>query len=168
MPRSDRDLCRLLLERPAVLPSTLLVRREALAAVGGMTTQLRRGEDWDLSLRLADRFEIVAVPEVLVRWNRSTTPPEILLDSYRALVERSLQPRIADLDDPSERARLTAWHEMVAGGYLARSGRRAEARRTLWRAWRTYPRSMRPLVQLGRTVVGEPAWEAVRRAARRR
>ena len=167
VPAADRDLRRSLLQRPGVLPSALLVRRRAFDDVGGFRTDLTRTEDWDLSLRLVDRFRIVAVPEVLLRWNRSTTSPGVQLEGYRALLERSLAPRLAALDDPAERARLTAWHEMVVGIYLARCGRRRAARRTLWRAWRTHPRSLRPLFQMGRTVAGEGVWESVRQAARR-
>ena len=168
VPPADRDLPRILLERPALLPSALLLRRAALEEVGVFNTELHRTEDWELALRLVDRFEVATVPEVLLRWNRSTTSPQVLLESYRRMVERSLAPRLAAVADPAERARLDAWHQMVVGVYLARCGRSGEARRTLWRAWRASPRQVRPLFQIGRTVVGERAWETVRRAVRRR
>jgi len=163
-----RDLRVTLLERPGVLPSSLVIRRTAFEDLEGFRAgRVPRTEDWEFSLRLAERFRVATVPEVLLRWNRSTAPPGLVLDCYRAFVEDSLEPRLAALD-PAEATRLRAWHQLVEGVYLAQAGRRSEARATLWRAWRAHPRTPRPLLQLGRTVVGERVWERLRRMAARR
>ncbi|HEX4109185.1 MAG TPA: glycosyltransferase family 2 protein [Solirubrobacteraceae bacterium] len=51
--------------------SSAIVRRDALAAAGGLSSALRCGEDWDLWLRLAARGERFAcVPEEVVRYRR--------------------------------------------------------------------------------------------------
>lgn len=50
---------------------SVILRRDALDAVGGFDPDLRRGEDWDLWLRIADRFSLsvfTAVPEPLVAY----------------------------------------------------------------------------------------------------
>lgn len=50
---------------------SVLLRREACDAVGGFNPDYRRGEDWDLWLRIADRFStaaFAAVPEPLVAY----------------------------------------------------------------------------------------------------
>jgi glycosyltransferase involved in cell wall biosynthesis len=168
VPDPDRDLRVTLLERPGVLPSSLVIRRSAFEGLDGFRTGAApRTEDWEFSLRLAERFRVVTVPEVLLRWNRSSAPAGLVLDCYRAFVEGSLAPRMAALD-AREAARLRAWHQLVEGVYLAQAGRRAEARATLWRAWRAHPRTPRPLLQIGRTVVGERTWERLRRVATRR
>ena len=44
-----------------------MIRREAFEAVGGFDTDLSRGVDWDLAIRLARRYEFEYVPEALVR-----------------------------------------------------------------------------------------------------
>lgn len=46
--------------------SNALVRRSAIAAVGDFNPALVPSEDWDLWLRLAERFQFVAVPQVQV------------------------------------------------------------------------------------------------------
>jgi glycosyltransferase involved in cell wall biosynthesis len=168
VPDPGRDLPSTLLRRPGLLPSSLVVRRSAFDDLGGFCEDgARRTEDWEFALRLTDRFAVATVPQVLVRWNRSSPPPALVLDCYRAFVARSLEPRLAALD-PATATRLRAWHRLVEGVYLAQAGRRSQARRVLWRAWRADPRSPRPLLQLGRTVLGERAWGSIRTLAARR
>lgn len=164
IPRSDRDLRGGLLRRPLLVPSTLLVRRSAFEALRGFREDLPRVEDWDLSVRLLDRYEVAGVPEVLVRWNRSRQAPELLLENYRAMLG-ALAPRIEALP-LAERRRVEAWHTFVEGVYLTQAGDRRAARRALWQAWRKDPLSPRPLPQLVRTVVGEQSWRLVTQVRR--
>jgi glycosyltransferase involved in cell wall biosynthesis len=51
-------------------PSTMVVRRKALDAVGGFMEGLRFAEDWHIIVRLAFRFKFVGVMEPLVRMNQ--------------------------------------------------------------------------------------------------
>lgn len=51
--------------------SCTLIRRSALEAVGGYDPQLKCTEDWDLYLRLAERYEFVPVRRFLVRYRQS-------------------------------------------------------------------------------------------------
>jgi glycosyltransferase involved in cell wall biosynthesis len=44
---------------------TVIVRRECVEAVGGFNESFRTGEDWDLWLKLAARFESIYVPKHL-------------------------------------------------------------------------------------------------------
>lgn len=55
--------------------SVPLFRAEALVAVGGYLTRAEQGgvqgcEDWDLSLRIAERYDVAGVPEALVRYRQ--------------------------------------------------------------------------------------------------
>jgi glycosyltransferase involved in cell wall biosynthesis len=60
----------LLLQTCTVLTSSVVVRRSALDAVGGFDRRIRRGQDFDLWLRLAHRgIGMAARPEPLV-WRR--------------------------------------------------------------------------------------------------
>jgi len=56
-----------LLVEPLVVSSSMIVRREALAAVGGWGEQVGVIEDYELTLRLAAHFEASYTPDVLVR-----------------------------------------------------------------------------------------------------
>jgi glycosyltransferase involved in cell wall biosynthesis len=48
--------------------SSVVVRRNAFDAVGGFDEDLVGAEDWDFYLRISREFEIVAVPQSLVRY----------------------------------------------------------------------------------------------------
>jgi glycosyltransferase involved in cell wall biosynthesis len=62
------DLSRaLLLWNPVGETSLGMVRRTALDAIGGFDESLPASQDWDLWLRLCERFEADVVPEALVR-----------------------------------------------------------------------------------------------------
>jgi glycosyltransferase involved in cell wall biosynthesis len=65
-----RQLHEELLWRNALVPSAVVVRREAIIACEGFDTELVILEDWDMWLRLLARGPFVAVPERLV-WYRT-------------------------------------------------------------------------------------------------
>lgn len=57
------------LARPhGLLPSSVVIRREILEAVGGFDTQLSTSADWDLWVRLAKITHFHGLPEILVRY----------------------------------------------------------------------------------------------------
>ncbi|MDQ5844102.1 MAG: glycosyltransferase [Acidobacteriota bacterium] len=62
---SGGDLFSDLLWGNQLATGTVLVRRRCLAAVGPFNVNLRTGEDWDMWLRLASRFESVYLARVL-------------------------------------------------------------------------------------------------------
>jgi hypothetical protein len=145
-------------------PSAVMLRRASFQEADGFNAPSQRAEDWDLWVRIADRADIRAMPEVLVDRRFHDPPPDVNLASYRQIVDL-LQPRIDRLD-PERRRAVEGTHQLNLGVLLARNGERAAARRALLRAWRLQPRRVRPLVQLGRTVVGDRAWERVAAALR--
>jgi glycosyltransferase involved in cell wall biosynthesis len=55
---------RMLLEKNFIPTGTVLVRRDALLAVGGFNTAIRYGEDLELWCRIAARHPIACLPEV--------------------------------------------------------------------------------------------------------
>jgi len=59
--------------------SNALIRREALAEVGNFDESLAHGEDWDLWLRLAARYEFVTVPapQILYRISSSSASTDV-------------------------------------------------------------------------------------------
>ncbi|MBD1806884.1 glycosyltransferase [Microcoleus sp. FACHB-SPT15] len=82
--------------------SNCLIRRQALIEVGGFDETLAHGEDWDLWLRLAARYEFIAIPspQVLYRissssascdvWNMEAGSLKIIEKAY-AIAPESLQ-----------------------------------------------------------------------------
>jgi len=58
--------------------SAALVPKKCLDEVGHFDHRLRMGEDWDLWFRLALRYRIVVVPEVLVRIRRYTKERDVM------------------------------------------------------------------------------------------
>ncbi len=164
LPDPGRDLRRVLVERPCLQPSTVLLRRSAFEALGGFDPSLGRAEDWDLWVRLADSFEAIVLPEVLVERRAAGVLPGDALPWYQEIVRR-LEPRIARLP-AKERRRVRAAHALVEAALLAQAGRRRAARSRIALAWRLRPFSWRPPAYLLRTIAGERAWEALKRPGR--
>jgi glycosyltransferase involved in cell wall biosynthesis len=161
VPRPDRDLLRTLLERPALQPSTVLVRRAVLEELDGFDNSLPRTEDWELWIRLAERYAVAVVPAVLVDREAGYSPvSEEMLVGYVELVRR-LEPRIAALP-PRDRRRVLATHAFVEGLLQGSLGRPTEARRAFRTALRRDPTRWLALAHLLRTVVGERPWHAAR------
>jgi len=62
----EGDLFASLLVRNSIGAPTMLVRKSVLEEIGGFDTSLKSLEDWDLALRIAEKYQIGYVPEVLV------------------------------------------------------------------------------------------------------
>jgi glycosyltransferase involved in cell wall biosynthesis len=169
VPDLERDLPRLLLERPAMAPSSVLLRRSAFDTAGGFDPSLRRMEDWDLWLRVADRYCLSLVPDVLVR--RRGHPGRIVaaeeLPAFEVMIER-LRPRLAALPD-EDRRRLQTLHAVHRAELQARARQRRRAVATLLHAWRRAPSSRAIYRALFVTLVVEtPAWRLLRHLRLRR
>jgi glycosyltransferase involved in cell wall biosynthesis len=92
---------RLLLEHNRIIFSTVLVRRESLAQVGGFDEQIRHAstEDYDLVLRLGRRFPFAYIPEPLTVYRihnaNATKHFQRMLAGHLTVLEKTLR------DDPS-------------------------------------------------------------------
>lgn len=108
--------------------SSVVVRREALAAAGGFPGPVRVAEDWELWLRLCRvPVDAVCVPDAVVRYRRH--PGGLTADvAGLAAAQLAVHEAHAGLV-PAEVARRTvaADHAALAAG-LAREGRYVEAR----------------------------------------
>jgi glycosyltransferase involved in cell wall biosynthesis len=61
------NLLRFLLVRDVTAPTSCwMVKRTCIEEIGGFDESLQARQDWDLWIRFAQRYEIIAVPEVLV------------------------------------------------------------------------------------------------------
>ncbi|MEO8622312.1 MAG: glycosyltransferase family A protein [bacterium] len=97
--------------------SVPLFRRDCIEEVGGYSTRLREQggegcEDWDLAIRIAERYEVAVVPKVLVAYRRRadgmSNAPDRMQRSQVLLIEglRARQPELADRVEQRSRAQL--------------------------------------------------------------
>ena len=86
-PASGMVLDELLVHNVVLNPSSVLIRRSALEAVGGFS-ELPRGQDWDTWLKIAKRFPIGFVDDVVALVRRHSG--SITLRSGRSRIEQNL------------------------------------------------------------------------------
>lgn len=70
--------------------SSVMVRKSALAKVGGFDTAIRYGEDLELWARIASQYAITCLPEVLIRYrqhgnNATQATEKLLLDMVHVM-----------------------------------------------------------------------------------
>jgi hypothetical protein len=68
VPTNNNDIKTQLLERNVFVHSAVVVRREALLAVGGYRRPFPSAEDYDLWLRISERYAVANLSEVVVRY----------------------------------------------------------------------------------------------------
>ena len=111
--------------------SSVVVRRDALAAAGGFPGPVRVAEDWELWLRLC-RAGIAAAcaPEAVVRYRRH--PGGLTADvAGLARAQLAVHAAHADLVDPATADRVAADDHAALAAGLAREGD-AEGARAAW------------------------------------
>ena len=144
----------LFVECRGVNTSTLVVRRECLDAVGGFDEEFFRAQDWDLMVRLAERFGYAHVPAALTERRLHARSLSVthahLYKRYNLLVLEKALARRPDLyGDLRARAHGLAYLRfgMQHYGEFRMREARAELRASLaqewsWRGWsyllRTY------------------------------
>jgi glycosyltransferase involved in cell wall biosynthesis len=150
-----------------ILTSSVVIRRDALEAVGGFDTRLTHAEDLDLWIRLARRWPAVATREALVRYQHR---PGGLTRQVEARLggDVDLFGRLArDPSLPPELRRRARRRASLASLKLAvvalREGRRAEARRRLGQAWMFPERALPVLATWAATLLPEFGLAALRR-----
>jgi|SRR5437867_2044683 len=96
VPTRDDEIKATLPERNVFVHSTVVMRREALLAVGGYRRAFTLAEDYDLWLRIAERYELANLAEVLVRYrvHRRQVSTTRLQEQARAAVGARLSARL--------------------------------------------------------------------------
>ena len=161
--------------RTTPVHGSMMIRRNTLEAIGGYRVAFRAAQDYDLWLRLSERFAIDILPEVLYQWRLHTESAygqrrqeqllfagvarvfaqeraEVGRDSYQLLVDCA-----GDFEQFADRYRLSAPLRALWGELLYRaSNDPVVARRHLWRALRTGHRGMRTVALLLWSAAGLP------------
>lgn len=104
-----------------IAPGCVMVRRRSIEEVGGFDTRLTNGEDWEFCFRIARRYKVGFVPELLLnRRNHGTNATKNI-----ALMERSTLiawDKVFTTNDPEMRAlhrrSYAGLHKVLAGSYL--------------------------------------------------
>jgi glycosyltransferase involved in cell wall biosynthesis len=138
------DVLRALLRRNFVHTMTVVLRRGAVDAVGGFDPAYPPCEDWDLWLRLAERWPIAADPGRRVRTrvhegSLSADPVVVYTQGCRVLAAAAARLSAAGRAEAGTARRQAArWHVKLARR-LARAGRDAEADAAFERAAALHP-----------------------------
>jgi glycosyltransferase involved in cell wall biosynthesis len=156
IPRDQTDALGTLLVKNIIAASSVVLRRSAFEQVGGFNPAYHLTGDWDLWIRIAEKFPIAALPEVLLdyRWhgaNASRARIELLSDTVA--VQEAAFARIATEQGSASEHRLQA-HILRArrklasrhselGLSLSRAGRRKESLAELVQALSLYPWPLR-------------------------
>ncbi|MBV6624293.1 MAG: glycosyltransferase [Rivularia sp. (in: Bacteria)] len=97
--------------------SNPLIRREALSEIGGFNKSLTLVEDWDMWLRLAARYDFVAVPypQILYRISCSSASTNIVKMEKACLkfIEQAFSNAPASLQYLKKRTIITFYHYLT-------------------------------------------------------
>jgi glycosyltransferase involved in cell wall biosynthesis len=157
-----------------IFTPTVVLRRECLDDIGLFNESLRVSEDFNLWLRIAARWEIAVLPEVLAI--RDTRSEGLSLSTG---VEINLQNGIAALEDVRSVCQGLSGGELHAlrkalaeryylfGSYLLANGLRDDSRSPLASALRCQPAQWRALVKLACSFLPGDTFKTLARLRRR-
>lgn len=133
----------LLLERGAVVGpgSTALVRRSAFDAIDGFDEEkdLHPSEDWEFSYRLARRYKIGFIPELLVNYRNHGVNGHLNIKRMERGMLIAFEKAFADPDPVLQNLRRRCYgnlHTILAGSYFRAGNYFAFARHMLKSSWR--------------------------------
>lgn len=140
----------------SVFTPTVMLRRECLDDIGLFDESLPVGEDYNLWLRIASRWEVGVIPEVLAI--RHLTPGSFTLTTSRSRVAGTViavfeqAMRACTGLSPQDRRALrlaTAERYYCYGSHLLVDGDRRSSRQQLLQAWHYGLRDWRCITKLG-------------------
>lgn len=169
IPSGGRIFERLLYSCDVYTP-TVMVRRACLEQVGPFNESLAVGEDYNLWLRIAARWNVAVIPEALAIRHVSpgslslTTTPDRALKTMIAGFEHVMEssPSLSNHDRKALR-KVIAKRYYEYGSYLLREGKRPESQRQLLRAARYGSRDWRLLPKLVLGLLPHSTFAALRR-----
>ena len=143
--------------------SNPMMRATALQALGGFNEALTTSEDWELYLRLAERFEVEYVPEVLVyiRTHRESRLGDRIDDA------RNVEEIVLGRYGSRMSARLRSLYLRKIGGKLCRTGALREGRARIRQAISIDPLNPLAYAQYGLSFLGRRTYGRVHSVYRR-
>jgi hypothetical protein len=138
-----------------VILASVMLRRACLENVGGFdeTLSVYGCEDWDLWLRMARRYPVVAVDEelTLYRQHAGGTSPDQVLASALTVIDKAYRDPTMQLEAGITRSAARARHQWYRAADVASQGRRRAA----------LPIAMRALRENAATAFSRPALGAL-------
>jgi glycosyltransferase involved in cell wall biosynthesis len=144
------------------LTSTAMIRREVFEAVGDFDATLPYSEDWDLWLRISNKYPFVklARASTLYRQHQNQGSRQLREIDYRTRLLESARKNwgLASADGRSVsvntyKHNLARYHMQFALHQL-RFGRRWPAFRSLYLAWQNHPTRLMYAAQMGASLLG--------------
>lgn len=133
--REDGWALRWLLLNPSLVPASTMFRHEVFETCGGFDPSLRTAEDIDFHLRVARRWRIGVVEDVLVEAMRGhgdgLSAEATSYDDYVTVVERAVADAEGVVDDDIRNEALGLTYQRNARGMLIH-----RRWREAWRLWR--------------------------------
>lgn len=137
----DGMILKWVLVQPALVPASVMMRREVFETVGGFDEALATGEDLDFHLRVAARWPIGIVEQPLVRAMRGHDGLSSLArtyDDYVRVIERAVTQAASSVTEVDRhRALARAYARNARGMVLLR--RWSDAWQLARKAWRIEP-----------------------------
>ena len=112
----DGDVLEWVLRDPALVPASVMFRREVLDSVGGFDTSLATGEDLDFHLKVARSFKIGVIELALataIRGHDGLSASARTYSDYVLVFERFVAT-VAIVSRPGSSARRFRWHTAAA------------------------------------------------------
>lgn len=127
-------------ERPVILGpgGSIMVRRDVFEEVGGFDVRLKNGEDWEFCFRVAMKYKVGFVPEVLVHYrNHGLNATKNVAEMERSTL-LAWEKVFSTDDDRIRKLKRRSYgnlHKVLAGSYLhagERSGFLRNLAKSLW------------------------------------
>jgi glycosyltransferase involved in cell wall biosynthesis len=107
-----------------ILPSSVLLRRDAILRVGGFREDNRGCEDWDMWVRLKNWGAFIGLPDALTNYylhpNSISANPDTMLRAVEGILETTLVADLRGLDRWAWRQRIRAT-QFASAGLIARA-----------------------------------------------
>jgi glycosyltransferase involved in cell wall biosynthesis len=97
-----------LLEDNFIPMPSVLARKSSLLNAGGFNTSLRLIEDWDMWLRLSERFLVAAIEEPVAIHRKAVAGSEQMCSNAAEICKQALRVQQTALDSPRARASESA------------------------------------------------------------
>jgi glycosyltransferase involved in cell wall biosynthesis len=129
VPLGDDPYATLLTINCVVNPAAAIYRRWVFDRVGGFDTRLRASEDYDLYLRIAREFAVVAHPAIVVEYRRhgaamSADPARMLVNTLRVLRAQRRRAALTPAHRAAWREGMRTWADCYGRPLAWRAGRR--------------------------------------------
>ena len=137
------------IKKSSVKTSTLMVRRKHLLMLAGLLEYLRRGENYDMILRLCYKYQFGFIDQTLVKVmarQGSVSRSGVKSRLNRIEILESILSSYSDMDSSAKRRvqRKLASYCTKQGEFFVEEGKKHEARTFFRKSWR-YVRTLRAL-----------------------